>query len=552
MFKNFSLRKKMIVSYIGIALIGLIIGTVGLIGLGQVAGKANSISQDILPSIRALGIILEAKTEVDSAENALLSTELTGEARIQNYARFTTAKQRADEAWKIYEPLVSGETETKAWKDFVDAWNDWWNHHESYVKLVREYDAAPTPEGYKKISEFALITIAEPFGRASSTLDELIKMHEHEAKLDTQDLSSTESTTIWLMLLILIAGLVSSSIFAVTFSQSISGPILNVIANLTAGANQTTSAANQVSISSQTFSQSASEQASTIQEITGSVRELSLSTKQNSQDSEEAKTLAQKAKEVTESGTMAMKKMLEAIADIKKSADETSKIIKTIDEIAFQTNLLALNAAVEAARAGESGKGFAVVAEEVRNLAQRSAAAAKNTSAMIESAVKNAENGVTISQEVSASLEQIRAVAGTVDELTGKVAQASGTQTRGIAQTETAIGQMDQVIQGMAANAEESASAAEELSAQAQELNRMVGDLEAIVGLQSNAYEATTFSPPVRPASKPFTQQAPAMLSRPGMRNRVENQPSAMASAPAHRLQPKEIIPLDSAELGSF
>jgi len=209
---------------------------------------------------------------------------------------------------------------------------------------------------------------------------------------------------------------------------------------------------------------------------------MSSMTKQNADNAVQANSLAGEANQSATKGNEAMGRMSQAIGEIQKSADETAKIIKVIDEIAFQTNLLALNAAVEAARAGEAGKGFAVVAEEVRNLAMRSAEAAKNTASMIEESVKNSKNGVDIAGEVAKMLEEITDSSRKANELVGEIAAASQEQAQGIDQVNTAMAQMDKVTQQNAANAEESASASEELSAQAQQMNVMVNELVAIVG----------------------------------------------------------------------
>ena len=221
---------------------------------------------------------------------------------------------------------------------------------------------------------------------------------------------------------------------------------------------------------------------------------MSSMTKKNADNAAQANTLATEARKAADNGSQAMGRMNTAITDIQKSSDETAKIIKVIDEIAFQTNLLALNAAVEAARAGEAGKGFAVVAEEVRNLAMRSAEAAKNTSAMIEESVKNSKNGVEIATEVGKVLEEIVQGIGKTSDLVGEIAAASNEQAQGIAQVNTAVSQMDKVTQQNAANAEESASASEELRTQAVHLHDVVEELIGMVGGSGDDAELKTGS----------------------------------------------------------
>lgn len=238
---------------------------------------------------------------------------------------------------------------------------------------------------------------------------------------------------------------------------------------------QTSSAAGQINESSQSLAQGASEQASSLEEITASIEEITGMSKQNAENASLARQLTDEANTSTEKADIAMGNMNESIRKIKASSDETSKIIKTIDDIAFQTNLLALNAAVEAARAGEAGKGFAVVAEEVRNLAMRSAEAAKNTSDLIQDSVNNTDIGVRIAEEVAAVLTEIRDNFDKVNNLVGEIAAASGEQVQGIEQINQAMGEMDKITQQNAASSEESAAAAEQLAAQSTYLTQLVG-----------------------------------------------------------------------------
>jgi methyl-accepting chemotaxis protein len=212
-------------------------------------------------------------------------------------------------------------------------------------------------------------------------------------------------------------------------------------------------------------------------------------TKRNAENARNANELAKQAREAADKGVNDMRTMSAAMEAIKVSSNDISKIIKTIDEIAFQTNILALNAAVEAARAGEAGMGFAVVADEVRSLAQRSAAAAKETADKIEGAIAKTGQGVEINSKVATALNDIMTKVRQVDELVTEVTSASREQTEGITQINTAVGQMDKVTQSNASNAEESAAAAEELNAQAGVMKESVNELLQLVG---NARRAAT------------------------------------------------------------
>jgi len=290
------------------------------------------------------------------------------------------------------------------------------------------------------------------------------------------------------------AGVILGILLAFFITRGIVKPLSRIIAGLSEGAEQVASAAGQVSSASQSLAEGATEQAAGLEETSSSLEEMASMTKKNAENSQNANTLAEEARDCADKGNEAMKQMTHAISDIQKSADETSKIIKVIDEIAFQTNLLALNAAVEAARAGEAGKGFAVVAEEVRNLAQRSADAAKNTASMIEESVKNAQNGVGIADSVAKLLGDITATNQKVNHLVNEISAATREQSQGIDQVNTAVAQMDKVTQQNAANAEESASASEELSAQAQQMHSMVAELTLLV-TRSETLAASTSRP---------------------------------------------------------
>ena len=265
-------------------------------------------------------------------------------------------------------------------------------------------------------------------------------------------------------------------------ARGLAGVISRTVEHLTDTSDQVASASTEVSSASQSLAEGASEQAASLEESSSSLEEMASMIKQNADNSHEANTLMANCSKVVDGANSSMIQLTGSMEDITKASEETSKIVKTIDEIAFQTNLLALNAAVEAARAGEAGAGFAVVAEEVRNLAIRSAEAAKNTTVLIEDTVRKVKDGSDLVSKSDQAFSTLADEAKKVGELISEIAGASKEQAQGIDQVSKGVAEMDKVTQQNAANSEESASAAEELNAQAEMMKQMVGELRDLVG----------------------------------------------------------------------
>lgn len=339
-------------------------------------------------------------------------------------------------------------------------------------------------------------------------------------------------------------------VVAFLLGRNIISLLKRIITGLQDASEQTASASSQVSSASQSLAEGASEQAAGIEETSSSIEEMSSMTKQNADNANQANTLMAETTRVVDEANYSMKELTQSMNEISTASEETGKIIKTIDEIAFQTNLLALNAAVEAARAGEAGAGFAVVADEVRNLAMRAADAAKNTANLIEDTVKKIKNGSDTVSKTNEAFTKVATGAKKVGELVGEISAASNEQAQGIEQINKAVSEMDKVVQKNAASAEESASASEEMNAQAETMKGFVGELVALVGSRNgNGNEVRHVGAGFTPAHREVVRAG----FKPARKGVLKNGGGVKIPHPkAREARPEQAIPLEEGNFKEF
>jgi methyl-accepting chemotaxis protein len=474
--KNLKLRTKLIFGFSCLAVMLIVGGSLGTYGIHRTESALVDVNNNRMPGLKALADIKEAQTFARIPERSLLIPEITMNEELRNrqYANIDTTWKRIDEAAKAFSALPKSEAQATLWEKTKKSMDIWKRDYVQYIDMIK----AANREDAANLSNSKL---RDSYYAASKDLDELMALNMKEVKDNAAGAERAAAAFKIMALGGTGIGVVASLAFGFFFSLIITKPIVRVITGISDGAAQVAAASAQVAASSQSLAEGATQQAASLEETSASVEELSSMTKQNADNAQTAKGMVAEAGKIIANVNKHMDSMSVAIMEAMKSSDETSKIIKTIDEIAFQTNLLALNAAVEAARAGEAGAGFAVVADEVRNLAMRAAEAARNTSGLIESTIKNVKTGyeaTQITQEAfRENIEMSNKIAGLIDE----IAAASSEQAQGIGQINTAINEMDKVTQSQAATSEESASASEELNAQAVGMKGFVSDLNAII-----------------------------------------------------------------------
>lgn len=504
---NIKISARLLGGFFIIAIIAAFIGIFGIINIIKIdqldTELYTKMTEPFEPLINIINDYQEMRVNV--RETLIASDKKT----IQEYrTKFEEASTDFDKELDIFRETILTAKGVTLVQDLQDS-------KDAYVKLSME--AMDLILEGKKEEALAMLTgdgttIARDL---SSSVNSIIEAKIRLAKEASETNSATASKSIKITTILVITGLILAIMLGVIISRSISKPVkklltvadeiadgnldvaisikskdeignlanafqkmtdnLNdVMKNINIAAEQVATGARQVSDSSMALSQGATEQASSIEELTASIEEISSQTKQNAKHADEANQLSLSAKEDATKGNLQMKEMQNAMEEINEASSNISKIIKVIDEIAFQTNILALNAAVEAARAGQHGKGFAVVAEEVRNLAARSADAAKETTVMIEGSIKKVEVGTNIANETAEALNKIVEGVDKATHIVGSIAVASNEQAQGIEQINQGIMQVSTVVQTNSVTSEESAAASEELSSQSELLKAQV------------------------------------------------------------------------------
>ena len=342
-----------------------------------------------------------------------------------------------------------------------------WKTFQSNLKTIADNPDSPEAESAIRIIDSTNVSLL-------STMDQAVGLIEKDAHMNT----------VFILQLILFAVvLIAALIIWIYQGKYVIHPLERAVHNTGNSALVIDTSSTQSADASDNLAQGAAEQAASLEEIASSMEEMDSMVKQTADNANQANIRVEETSNAAVEGMKLVSDLTKAAGNIKETSNKTAKIIKTIDEIAFQTNLLALNAAVEAARAGEAGAGFAVVAEEVRNLAAKSAEAAKNTAELIEESIDQGAKGVRAADAVSGAIEKVAANAEKAKTLTNEIAEAASEQTKGVAQINQGIAQLNTVTQQNSAASEEIAASAKEMENQSGELISVAGKLAKLLGV---------------------------------------------------------------------
>jgi methyl-accepting chemotaxis protein len=457
----------------------LMIGLVALTGgaatlnVGRLQGNVREIFDvrllvitQLLEADRDLHQLLVAeRSSIGATDDALLTRFL---------ADYEENARQADERWEKAKHTATTDAERRIISRFESARVAWRSASRAVIDARRRGDVAAAATQSLGASKTAFDAMREHMNQLQEANFMLAASERDRAE-------RTARASLMAMGSLTLAGVAIGCALAWTIGVGASRRIRRATTALTDGSDHLVLAAEQVAMASQGLARGASDQAATLEETSASLQEIESMTRRTSEHTQRAAEIMGHSEGLVQDANSALTHMVASMAAIRESSDQVARIIRSIDEIAFQTNILALNAAVEAARAGDAGMGFGVVAEEVRALAQRSAQAARDTAALIESSIARSTDGQVRVHQVAEAIARVTEASARVKAIVDEVSTASGEQAQGIAQLSSAIAHMEGMTQNTAATAEESAAASEELNAQAETSRQVVGELAALV-----------------------------------------------------------------------
>jgi len=482
------------------------LGAVALLSMSRMQTATQLVVGDALPGLYAIS---QAESVAKDIRGAMLTHVATGNLSelTQIESSIAQNQQKFKEILKDYEKTITRARDRELYEKIAPA----------YDRLMSNWEKPRALSRANKNQEALAIFRSETltvFAEFQKTVRDGVEFNKASGDEFSQQAISAASTGRFWTWAILLGALVGGTVLPYFVVRGINKVLVQSVSELSESAEQLASAASQVSSSSQSLAQGSSEQAASLEETSASSQEINSMARKNTENSRSAADLVTQSQQKFEETNQALEQTVAAMDEINMQSGKISKIIKVIDEIAFQTNILALNAAVEAARAGVAGLGFAVVSDEVRNLAQRCAQAAKDTAALIEESIVKSNDGKTKVDQVAAAIRAITAESASIKTLVDEVNLGSQEQARGIDQIGKAIAQMEQVTQTTAANAEESAAAAEELTAQSETMKDVVERLKAMVGGEAANGKSPRLSAPRRAVSpRPAEHRSPVLAA---------------------------------------